>query len=90
MGRAKNSKKIKYAKHSCSRKRRYGNNMPIDPNLMKKYPVTSENNEHAVRGEIKPPEKLGIHGTQVALDQDVCNDDGICISVCLDSSSLKL
>jgi hypothetical protein len=38
--------------------------MPIDPDFMKKYPVTGEHNGHAVRGEIKPPEKLGIHGTR--------------------------
>jgi NAD-dependent dihydropyrimidine dehydrogenase PreA subunit len=56
--------------------------MPIDPDFMKKYQVTGEHNGHKVRRETKPPEKLGIHGTQVALDQDVCNGDGICISVC--------
>jgi len=55
--------------------------MPIDPDFMKK-PVTGEHNGHKVRGEQKPPEKLGVHGTQVALDQDCCNGDGICISVC--------
>jgi NAD-dependent dihydropyrimidine dehydrogenase PreA subunit len=57
-------------------------NMPIDPDFMKNRQVTGEHNGHKVRGEVKPPEKLGIHGTQVALDQDVCNGDGICISVC--------
>ena len=56
--------------------------LPIDPDFMKNKPVTGEHAGHKVRGEVKPPEKLGIHGTQVALDQDTCNGDGICISVC--------
>lgn len=56
--------------------------LPIDPDFMKNRQVTGEHNGHKVRGEVKPPEKLGVHGTQVALDQDVCNGDGICISVC--------
>ena len=57
-------------------------NMPIDPDFMENQPETGEHNGHKIRGEVKPPEKLGIHGTNVALDQDVCNGDGICISVC--------
>ncbi len=55
--------------------------MSIDPDFMKK-PVAGEHNGHKVRGDVKHPEKLGIHGTSVALDQDVCEGDGICISVC--------
>jgi NAD-dependent dihydropyrimidine dehydrogenase PreA subunit len=55
--------------------------MSIDPDFMKK-PIAEEHNGHKVRGEVKPPGKLGIHGTMVALDQDVCEGDGICISVC--------
>lgn len=55
--------------------------MPIDPDFMKK-PVAGEHNKHKVRGAVNPPEKLGVHGTSVALDQDCCNGDGICISVC--------
>ena len=57
-------------------------NLPIDPDFVKNKPVTGEHAGHKVRGEVKPPEKCGIHGTQVAVDQDTCNGDGICISVC--------
>lgn len=55
--------------------------MPIDPDFMKKSKVDTHNG-HDVRGEVNPPKKLGIHGTQVAIDQDLCNGDAICVSVC--------
>lgn len=55
--------------------------MSIDPDFMKKQ-ITGEHKGHEVRGEVKPPEKLGIHGTSVAVDHDSCEADGICISVC--------
>lgn len=55
--------------------------MPIDPDFMKK-PVVNDHAGHEVRGEVNPPEKLGIHGTKVAVDQDCCNGDEICVSVC--------
>ncbi|MFH0897334.1 MAG: ferredoxin family protein [Candidatus Bathyarchaeota archaeon] len=48
----------------------------------KKNHITGEHNGRAVRCEVKPPIKLGIHGTQVALNQDICNGDGLCIAVC--------
>ncbi len=53
--------------------------MPIDPNFMKK-PAAGEHKGHAVRGVVKPPKKLGVHGTNVAVDHDSCNGDGICLS----------
>jgi len=55
--------------------------MPIDPDFMKKA-KTGTHNGHDVRGEVNPPEKLGVHGTLVAVDHDVCNGDAICVSVC--------
>jgi NAD-dependent dihydropyrimidine dehydrogenase PreA subunit len=55
--------------------------MPIDHDFMKKQ-VVGEHHSHKVRGEVKPPEKLGVHGTSVAVDHDSCEGDGICISVC--------
>ena len=60
---------------------KWENNMTIDPDFMKQ-PVAGEHNAHKVRGEVKPPDKLGIHGTSVAVDQDLCEGDGICITVC--------
>jgi len=35
-----------------------------------KKPVVGEHNAHKVRGDVKPPGKLGIHGTSVAVDHD--------------------
>ena len=56
--------------------------MPIDPEFMKKQKKSGEHAGHAVWGEVKPPERLGIHGTNVAVDHDICNGDSVCVSVC--------
>ncbi|HID16664.1 TPA: ferredoxin family protein [Candidatus Bathyarchaeota archaeon] len=56
--------------------------MPIDPDFMKKLKVSGEHAGHKVWGVVDPPKKLGIHGTNVAVDQDICNGDEICVSVC--------
>jgi NAD-dependent dihydropyrimidine dehydrogenase PreA subunit len=55
--------------------------MPIDPDFMKMSKAGSHN-DHDVRGNVDPPKSLGVHGTQVAVDHDVCNGDAICVSVC--------
>ncbi len=67
---------------------------PIDENFFNepdKYPVTGTHNGHEVRAEGiqrldkngKPyPTKLGIHGTNVAVDFDSCIADGSCQDVC--------
>ena len=31
---------------------------------------------------MEPPAKLGIHGTHVAVDFDVCSGDGSCVDAC--------
>ncbi|WP_396612228.1 ferredoxin family protein [Haloferax sp. S1W] len=36
----------------------------------------------AVWGPVDPPEKLGIHGTHVAVDFDICLADGACLEDC--------
>ncbi len=56
--------------------------MPIDTDFQKKRSVTGNHEGHDVWGPVEPPGKLGIHGTNVAVDWDVCTGDGICISVC--------
>ncbi len=45
-------------------------------------PIVSEHVQHDVRGKVDPPSKLGIHGTEVAVDFDICVADGVCLSVC--------
>lgn len=67
---------------------------PIDTEFLSKpdeYPVTGEHEGHKVRAEGKQrldaegkpyPTKLGIHGTQVAVDWETCIADGVCMDVC--------
>jgi NAD-dependent dihydropyrimidine dehydrogenase PreA subunit len=67
---------------------------PIDPDFLTKpdeYPITGDHVGHAVRAEGKArqsadgtpyPTTLGIHGTQVAVDWETCNADGVCMDVC--------
>lgn len=38
--------------------------------------------EHDVWGPVDPPEKLGIHGTVVAVDFDICDASGDCLEDC--------
>lgn len=54
----------------------------IDPDFMTKLQVTGDHGDHKIWGPTEPPAKLGIHGTSVAVDFDICIADGICISVC--------
>lgn len=56
--------------------------MPIDADFQKNRQPANEHNGHKVWGPVEPPKKLGIHGTMVAVDQDVCVGDGVCIDVC--------
>ena len=56
--------------------------MPIDPEFQGKLKAAGDHNGHTVWGENSPPTKLGIHGTMVAVDHDICDADEICVSVC--------
>ncbi len=56
--------------------------MPIDPDFQKNLKVNGEHKGHKVWGTVEPPTKLGIHGTNVAVDCESCNGDETCISVC--------
>jgi NAD-dependent dihydropyrimidine dehydrogenase PreA subunit len=56
--------------------------LPIDQDFQKTRKVTGEHNGHKIWGPVEAPKKLGIHGTDVAVDWDICTGDGICISVC--------
>ena len=49
---------------------------------MKKLKKQGQHNGHEVRGKVKPPKKLGIHGTNVAVDHEVCDGDAIYVQVC--------
>jgi len=56
--------------------------LPIDPDFQKNRQVAGEHNGHKVWGPVDPPTRQGIHGTNVAVDWDVCVGDGVCIDVC--------
>lgn len=54
----------------------------IDPNFRNNRQVAGEHAGHAVWGPVNPPQLLGIHGTYVAVDFDICVADGACIEAC--------
>jgi len=61
--------------------------MAIDPDFKENREVVethdAENGgEHDLWGPVEPPEKLGIHGTLVAVDFDACIADGACLEDC--------
>jgi NAD-dependent dihydropyrimidine dehydrogenase PreA subunit len=60
----------------------YGIPMPIDPNFEENREIVDEHNGHNVWGPVEEPEELGIHGTHVAVDFDICLADGACIEDC--------
>lgn len=56
---------------------------PIDPDFQKnRTKVPPQHLEHDVWGPVAAPAKLGIHGTAVAVDFDLCVADGACIDAC--------
>ena len=56
--------------------------MPIDPVFQKKRKKAGIDKGIVVWGPVDLPEKLGIRGINVAVDWDICEGCGICVSVC--------
>jgi len=56
--------------------------LPIDPDFQKKRKKVGKEKGIAIWGPVDPPEKLGIHGTYVAIDWDICTGCGVCLKVC--------
>jgi NAD-dependent dihydropyrimidine dehydrogenase PreA subunit len=56
--------------------------MAIDPNFERSRERVGEDDGVAVWGPVDPPEQLGIHGTHVAVDYDICVADGACLEDC--------
>jgi len=54
----------------------------IDPDFQKSRKVVGQHEGHNVWGPIESPERRGIHGTDVAVDWDICAGHGACIEVC--------
>jgi protein-S-isoprenylcysteine O-methyltransferase Ste14/NAD-dependent dihydropyrimidine dehydrogenase PreA subunit len=56
--------------------------LPIDPDFEKNRKKVGKEKGIAIWGPVDPPEKLGIRGTHVAVDWDVCIGCGVCLEVC--------
>jgi len=59
--------------------------MPIDADFAKKRKVVGELAGHKIWAPpegLNPPVNLGIHGTNCAIDWDICTGCGTCISIC--------
>ncbi len=54
----------------------------IDPDFEKNRKVVEKHADHDVWGPVEAPKVLGIHGTTVAVDFDICIADGACIDAC--------
>jgi NAD-dependent dihydropyrimidine dehydrogenase PreA subunit len=54
----------------------------IDENFQTTHQKVGQHEGHDIWGPIQPPEKLGIHGTYVAVDFDLCIADGGCLDAC--------
>ena len=50
--------------------------MAIDPQFDENRDVVDEHEGHDVWGPVDEPERLGVHGTHVAVDFDICLADG--------------
>jgi NAD-dependent dihydropyrimidine dehydrogenase PreA subunit len=55
---------------------------PIDPEFKSKRQVTGTFQGIKVWGPIDPPGQVGIWGTEVTVDFDICIADGACIEAC--------
>ena len=56
--------------------------MPIDENFKNSRKIAGKHEGHDVWGPVESPKVLGIHGSVVAVDFDICIADGICLDVC--------
>ena len=56
--------------------------MPIDELFREKYERVGEHHGHAVWKLYKNEKILGIHGTKVAVDLDICNGCMKCVKKC--------
>jgi NAD-dependent dihydropyrimidine dehydrogenase PreA subunit len=56
--------------------------MSIDPDFQKNRKKVGKEEGIAIWGPVLPPERLGIRGTNVAVDWDICTGCGECLEVC--------
>jgi NAD-dependent dihydropyrimidine dehydrogenase PreA subunit len=56
--------------------------LPIDPGFQKNRKKVGKDKGVTMWGPVNPPEKLGIRGSNVAVDWDLCTGCGVCLEVC--------
>jgi protein-S-isoprenylcysteine O-methyltransferase Ste14 len=56
--------------------------LPIDPKFQKNRTKVGTETDIAIWGPMDPPETLGIRGTYVAVDWDICTGCGACLETC--------
>ena len=56
--------------------------MPIDPAFQKNRTKADKEDGIIIWGPVDPPHALGIRGTYVAVDWDLCTGCGVCLEVC--------
>ena len=56
--------------------------MPIDPKFQKNRKKVGKEADITIWGPVDPPDTLGIRGTYVAVDWDICTGCGICLQIC--------
>ena len=56
--------------------------LPIDPNFQKNRKKVGKDEGITIWGPVNAPRKLGIRGSNVAVDWDICTGCGICLDVC--------
>jgi NAD-dependent dihydropyrimidine dehydrogenase PreA subunit len=56
--------------------------VPIDPTFREKREIVDQIDGIDVWGPIDPPESLDIVGTDVAVDWDIYEGNGVCLEVC--------
>jgi protein-S-isoprenylcysteine O-methyltransferase Ste14 len=56
--------------------------LPIDPDFQKKRKKAGKEEGIAIWEPLNPPKELGIRGTYVAVDWDICEGCGTCLEVC--------
>jgi len=56
--------------------------LPIDPNFQKNRKKVGKEKDIAIWEPVNPSLELGIRGSNVAVDWDICTGCGICLNVC--------
>jgi len=56
--------------------------LPVASDFQKKSKKVGKEKDTAIWGPVNPPKKLGIRGTYVAVDWDICEGCGTCLEVC--------